>query len=148
MKDGTWLDSIVKAMTELGGNARYDDLYQQVEKVRKKEGLPLNDSYKATIRQVIESYSSDSDIWKKRPGPDIFRKLGTGYWGLRNPEKHVLNTDNMDLIGRIKTEYKTGDYAEFEHEADVLYKEFYEKYMGACDGQSTERILKEIDCKI
>ncbi len=128
MKDGTWVNSIVKAMTELGGKARYDDLYQQVAKVRKKEGLLLNDSYKATIRGTVEAFSSDSDVWKKRPGPDIFRKLGTGYWGLRNPEKHVLNIDNMDLIGRIKTEYKTGDYAEFEHEADVLYKEFYEKF--------------------
>ena len=29
MKDGTWLNNIVKAMTELGGKARYDDLYQQ-----------------------------------------------------------------------------------------------------------------------
>ena len=42
MKDGTWVNSIVKAMTELGGKARYDDLYQQVAKVRKKE---LQDMY-------------------------------------------------------------------------------------------------------
>lgn len=69
MKDGTWVNSIVKAMTELGGKARYDDLYQQVAKVRKKEGLPLNDSYKATIRGTVEAFSSDSDGWKKTSWP-------------------------------------------------------------------------------
>lgn len=128
MKDGTWVNSIVKAMTELGGKARYDDLYQQVAKVRKKEGLPLNDSYKATIRQVIESYSSDSDIWKKRPGTDVFRKLGTGLWGLRNSGTRVQSTDDLDLIERIKTEYNSGNYTKFEQEADKYYKEFYDKY--------------------
>lgn len=128
MKDGTWLNNIVKAMTELGGKARYDDLYQQVAAVRKKEGLQLNDTYKATIRQVIESHSSDSDVWKKRPGPDIFRKLGTGYWGLRNPNTHVSNTENLTLIERIKAEYDSGDYAKFEQEAKVLYDEFHDKF--------------------
>ena len=128
MKDGTWVNSIVKAMTELGGKARYDDLYQQVAKVRKKEGLPLNDSYKATIRGIVEAFSSDSDVWKKRPGPDIFRKLGTGYWGLRNPDTHISNTENLSLIERIKAEYDSGDYAKFEQEAKVLYDEFSDKF--------------------
>lgn len=128
MKDGTWLDSIVKAMTELGGKAYYEDLYQQVAKVRKKEGLPLNDTYHATIRQVIESNSSDSEVWKKRPGPDIFRKLGTGFWGLRNPGANALNTANWTLIERIKAEYNSGNYSRFEQEADGLYKDFYDKF--------------------
>ncbi len=128
MKDGTWLNSIIKAMIELGGNARYEDLYKQVEKVRKKDGLPLNNSYKATIRQVIESYSSDSDVWKKRPGPDIFRKLGVGFWGLRNSDAHVSNMENMTLAERIKAEYNSGSYTKFEQEADGLYTDFYNKF--------------------
>lgn len=128
MKDGTWVDSVKKAMIELGGKAKYEDLYQQVARVRKKEGLPLNDSYKATIRGTVEAFSSDSDVWKKHPGPDVFKKLGTGFWGLRNPEKHIQNTENLSLIERIKAEYKTGDYDRFEQEADVLYKDFYSKF--------------------
>ena len=128
MKDGTWVNSIVKAMTELGGKARYDDLYQQVAKVRKKEGLPLNDTYKATIRGIVEAFSSDSDVWKKHPGPDIFRKLGTGYWGLRNSDTRVQSTEDMNLIERIKAEYNSGNYIKFEEEANKLYKEFYDKF--------------------
>ena len=128
MKDGTWLNSIIKAMIELGGKARYEDLYQQVARVRKKEGLPLNDSYKATIRGTVEAFSSDSDVWKKRPGPDVFRKLGTGFWGLRNPDGRFQNVGDLSLIERIKAEYNSGNYTKFEQEADKLYKEFYNKF--------------------
>lgn len=128
MKDGTWLNSIIKAMVELGGKARYEDLYQQVARVRKKEGLPLNDSYKSTIRGTVEAYSSDSEVWKKRPGPDVFKKLGTGFWGLKNSDKHIQNTENLSLIERIQAEYRTGIYNRFEQEADALYKDFYSKF--------------------
>lgn len=128
MKDTTWLHSIITAMIELGGKARYEDLYQRIIQVRKKEGLPLNDTYKATVRQVIEAHSSDSDVWKKRPGSDIFRKLGTGFWGLRNPDTHIQSTGNLSLVERIKAEYNSGNYTKFEEEANKLYKEFYDKF--------------------
>lgn len=67
-------------------------------------------------------------VGKKRPGPDIFRKLGTGYWGLRNPNIHISNTENLSLIERIKAEYDSGDYVKFEQEAKVLYDDFRDNF--------------------
>ena len=128
MAEGTWLDSIIKAMTELGGKARYEDLYPQVLRVRKREGLELNDSYQATIRRTIEAASSDSKVWHKRPGPDIFRQLGTGYWGLRNMVKTSQQETAIGLIEKFKREYESGVFVAFENEASKLYKAFREKF--------------------
>lgn len=46
------------------------------------------------------------------------------------------------------TELKEAVLREFNEFNRDEYRVFYEKYMGACDGQATERIIDEISAKI
>jgi putative restriction endonuclease len=76
----TWLEDTIEAMTDLGGICRYSDLYAKV--LEKRQSLPP--TWKAIIRQVVESHSSDSDNFN---GKNIFYSaegLGNGVWGLVN----------------------------------------------------------------
>ena len=126
MADGTWLDSIIKALQELGGSAYYEDLYKKVVDVRRREGLPLNNTYKASIRGIIESYSSDSEVWNRKK--DLFRKLGTGHWGLRSVSHSTVRDVHISLIERFKRAYATGEYSEQEALNRELYKNFQDQF--------------------
>lgn len=78
----TWLDWIVEAMTQLGGNAIYEDLYHQIQLIRP----PLfTKQWKASVRKTIENNSSDSDNFGEN-NQDVFKSIGgkgSGHWGLR-----------------------------------------------------------------
>ena len=76
--NSSWLDDIVEAFHELGGEAHYVDLYPVIEGIR---GPRLTREWKASVRRTIEDHSSDSDNFR---GEDIFQKLGLGHWALRN----------------------------------------------------------------
>ena len=81
----TTLEYIIQALTNLGGEAHYSDLYNEYERV---SGRRMNTNVKASIRSVIERYSSDSTqfIGEK----DVFYSvhgLGNGTWGLRSYRK-------------------------------------------------------------
>lgn len=78
----TWLDWIVDAMTQLGGDATYEDLYHQIQLIHPG---PLSKEWKASVRKTIENYSSDSDNFRETH-EDIFKSVGgkgSGHWGLR-----------------------------------------------------------------
>lgn len=80
--DMRWLDWIVTALSNLGGNASYFNLYKEIARIRPG---PLPDSWKAIIRRTIETHSSDSHNFT--PGnDDLFFSvsgIGRGEWGLR-----------------------------------------------------------------
>ena len=123
---GTWLENIVEAMTELGGISHYSDLYEKVKELR-EENLP--ESWKAIIRRVVETNSSDSEAFG---GKDLFfstQGIGKGSWGLRDfiptienidlteddlefPEgkeklrKHILRERNPNLVFQAKKRFK------------------------------------------
>lgn len=76
------VDLIVMAITNLGGQASYADIYKEYEKITK---TPLTYGKKAGIRKNIEDYSSDSKNFKGKA--DLFYSVhgkGEGVWGLRN----------------------------------------------------------------
>lgn len=78
----TWLDYVIKAFENLGGVAKYEQLYNEILLVR-KEGFSA--SWKATVRATIERHSSDSMAYEGKK--DIFYSvdgLGNGMWGLRD----------------------------------------------------------------
>jgi len=79
----TWEKEIVEVLTELGGEAHYSDIYQLVQ----ERGLKnLTPSWKSAVRQCIERFSSDSEVYKEG-NKDLFysvRGIGAGYWGLRD----------------------------------------------------------------
>ena len=95
----TWLDVIVEAFQNLGGEANYSELYPEIERLRTKKQLSLTAQWKASVRRTIENHSSDSANFS---ADDIFYKIGLGYWGLRNHkenelDKIVLTGFNLDL---------------------------------------------------
>ncbi len=77
----SYIDLIVKALRNLGGQAPYTEIYREIEKIT---GVTLDDGLMAGIRRTIHDYSSDSDGYKGRD--DIFYSVqgkGRGVWGLR-----------------------------------------------------------------
>jgi hypothetical protein len=98
----TVLEKIIKALDELGGEARYPEIYKKFEEI---EGQKLTDGRKAGIRKMVEDHSSDSKNFK---GEDIFYSAhgtGKGVWGLREkyrttktvqpPKKKVIKTRKL-----------------------------------------------------
>ena len=88
----TWREDIVAALERLGGIAHLRDIYKEVSKIRT---VPLTRTYEATIRQVIESHSSDSQVFT---GKDIFYSvegLGGGIWGLRAMVPHTPRSSDL-----------------------------------------------------
>lgn len=77
----TQLDLIVKALKNLGGVAKYPQIYKEFEKITNSKLTP---GQKAGIRKNIEDHSSDSLNYKGKE--DLFYSvygLGRGFWGLR-----------------------------------------------------------------
>jgi len=76
-----WKDEIVDALSALGGEASLSDIYDQVAVQRSQ----LTPSWKATVRNIIECHSSDSNNYEHHRD-DLFYSvngLGEGDWGLR-----------------------------------------------------------------
>ncbi|MGJ8537557.1 MAG: hypothetical protein ACSHW2_10420, partial [Parasphingopyxis sp.] len=76
-----WRDDVLFALEQLGGEAPLDEIYQEVRRIRLREGrsLPLN--YKAIVRRELEYNSSDSNVFKGKF--DWFRSvdgIGGGVW--------------------------------------------------------------------
>ncbi|EOB3575002.1 HNH endonuclease [Vibrio vulnificus] len=77
----SWEQDIVTALENLGGIASYDDIHDEIEKIR----TDLPETWKAVIRRRIQDLSSDSNGFKQ--GKDLFYSvngLGAGVWGLRS----------------------------------------------------------------
>jgi hypothetical protein len=78
----TWLEWIVEAMKDLGGEASLTDLYERLRLIRQE---PFSKEWKATVRKTIESHSSDSENFTEG-SDDLFRSVsgkGAGIWSLR-----------------------------------------------------------------
>ena len=65
------VDIIVLALTNLGGSAKYPEIYKEYEKITR---LPLTAGKKAGIRKTVEDHSSDSDNYKGKR--DLFCPAG------------------------------------------------------------------------
>lgn len=76
----TILEDVITAMENLGGSARYADLYREIERIRPN----LTPTWQAGVRREIERHSSDSAAWEGRR--NVFftvEGIGRGVWGLR-----------------------------------------------------------------
>jgi hypothetical protein len=99
----TWVDDIETALENLGGVAKYEDIYQEVKRTRI---VPLPENWEANIRGIIEDNSSDSRRFK---GKDVFvsvEGIGHGIWGLREKisqtTNHATDIDEPDEPQRVK----------------------------------------------
>lgn len=97
----TWVEDIVQALKNLGGQAHRKQIFEEIKRIRKE---PLPDSLEQTIQRTIQDHSSDSIGFR---GNDLFKKLGNGVWALREyiaenphqPENSVYNhtyAENLD----------------------------------------------------
>ena len=78
----TWKEDTIQALKNLDGYAPLAEIFKEVEKLR--EGK-LNNTWTATVRRELETYSSDSEAYGGKQ--DIFYMAegkGKGVWGLRN----------------------------------------------------------------
>lgn len=73
----SWVEDIIQALKNLGGQATLSQIYEEVKWIRTE---PLPETYKASIRERIEAHSSNSSNFK---GKDYFRKVEKGVWALR-----------------------------------------------------------------
>jgi hypothetical protein len=92
----SWVQDIVIALENLGGSARYSELYEEVSSIRDQ---PLPRSWQAIVRQSIESHSSDSRVFR---GNDLFYSvggIGSGHWGLRDS---VVRTPHAEDLGELQ----------------------------------------------
>lgn len=100
-KPQPWVAEIVSAFQALGGAARYDDLYEYVERTTERV---LTKEWKATIRRTIEDHSSNSKNFRS---DDLFRHLGSGFWGLRE----VTSLDDLVAARKARTSNSVVDEA-------------------------------------
>lgn len=99
----TWLDDIKVALENLGGIARYEDIYREVKRIRT---TPLPEHWEASIRGIVEDNSTDSLRYK---GENVFfsvEGIGRGVWGLREristPTVNAFDFDEPVEPNRVK----------------------------------------------
>ena len=83
IKDGTWLHDLVTIYSELGGQARYSDVYELAKRRRSERGASWTTQSRATIRRTVEDHAESSANFK---GKSIFYSVdghGNGVWALR-----------------------------------------------------------------
>ena len=83
IKDGSWLSDIVQAYNQLGGIAKYSDVYALVKKVRLARGASWTMASEEAIRKEVEVNSPDSgNFMGRRRVFYSVKGLGKGVWGL------------------------------------------------------------------
>jgi type III secretion system FlhB-like substrate exporter len=74
----TWKEEIILALAGLGGEANLIDIYNFVQRNTNRK---LSETWRATIRRTLQSYSSDMKSYLG--GEDLFEHVDTGRWALR-----------------------------------------------------------------
>lgn len=88
----TWVEDIVQALENLGGQAHRKDIFEEIKRIRKE---PLPSHFVETAQSVILAHSSDSTYFQ---GVDIFEKKGDGVWALRTKKTGDQIVSGQDLI--------------------------------------------------
>jgi len=74
----TWVEDIIQALNNLGGQATKREIDNEVRKIR---GDRLPKTWRSMINHILGDYSSDVKYFK---GKDIFRKVDKDVWALRD----------------------------------------------------------------
>ncbi|MEO0156919.1 MAG: DUF4268 domain-containing protein, partial [candidate division WOR-3 bacterium] len=142
----TWVGDIVLALTNLGGKATEAEICEEVSRIR-SGNLPK--SWRHIINHVLGDYSSDSNFFK---GKDLFHKIGTGIWELRdqpvntqpkNPITHRVvpisppyqSPESFEEIANLLRTIK--QYRDYEHPDSASWKEYVDEVFHVL-GFSTE----------
>jgi len=129
----SWVEDIIQAFLNLGGEATLSQIYNEVSKIRK---IPLQNKWLHIVQSTIYRHSSDSRIFQ---GNDLFRKVGKGVWALQEqvePLKEVtsvnkssisisrsyLPTESFEEIANILKTIK--QYRDYQHPNSSSWKEY------------------------
>lgn len=103
----TWVEDIVQALKNLGGQASLGQIYIEVKKIRTET---LSANWQASIRERIEAHSSDSHNFK---GKDYFQKVEKGVWALREqtekPLLHVTPNNQIETPKNQISDHQKGE---------------------------------------
>lgn len=108
----TWLDDIIEAYNNLGGEAHYSELYPEVEKIRLKNNASWYDKVENTIQRCVQTHSSDSAGFDPKNKnvlyKDVFYSvngLSLGTWGLL-PQYRIkkIEDENDNITEQSYTE--------------------------------------------
>jgi len=73
----TWVEDIVQALKNLGGQAHRSDIFAEVQRIR-TEPIPFHGI--ESMQERLIAHSSDSAHFQ---GKDLFKRIGNGVWALR-----------------------------------------------------------------
>ena len=107
-KQNEWLDDIITALNQLGGEANYEDLYPAIEKLRVKRNKNLYTSFKAVVRRTIQEHSKETKSFKYF---DVFYSvngLGKGRWGLLPNYRTEQKNTHSHHKNKTYTAYQEG----------------------------------------
>jgi hypothetical protein len=76
-----WVDDIVAAYGNLGGTASHRRLYVEVKAIRLAANRSLPRHWCSLVRQTLQAHCSQARQYGG--GPDLFRWIRNGYWGLK-----------------------------------------------------------------
>jgi 5-methylcytosine-specific restriction endonuclease McrA len=98
IRAGSWVETLIDVYSSLGGEANWEDVYEEAKRIRTAKGLTWPPSYEETIRDCVQRYSSDSQSDKRKENtPDVFYAVvgkNSGRWGLRvNYDKRAEQSD-------------------------------------------------------
>ena len=88
-----WIDYIVQALENLDGEAKYQDIYEEVRKLKEKDRIKLSTHWKAIIKGRIENHCEEVDGYIEGY-PSLFyppEGKGKGVWALSNDALSILN---------------------------------------------------------
>lgn len=105
---------IIDVLTRLGGMGTLNNIYDHVETYYPNTIARYKDivSYKAAIRDCLESHSSDSEKFRgtKEDCFYIVFNKGDGVWGIRNHFNNDLEHEDTEKVGLSKHRTKQGKF--------------------------------------
>ena len=107
IKVGSWVETLIEVYSSLGGEAHWNDVYPEAERIRKTKGLAWTVSSEETIRDCVQRHSSDSKSRKRanaKNAPDVFYAVAggnNGIWGLRNDYATDVELSKGDYVSDL-----------------------------------------------
>ncbi len=161
----TWVEDIVQALKNLGGQAHRKQILEEVKRIRKE---PLPERIAEVIQRTIQDHSSDSTGFR---GNDLFRKVGNGVWALREKgdvetltraPQHVVSsqpvlsapkqkptiphnylpTESFEEIANILRTIK--QYRDYQHPDSSTWKEYVDEFfhvLGFSTDEKNQRLM-------
>lgn len=93
----TYVEDIIQALKNLGGQAKLEQIYEEVNRIRT---VPQTKNWKFNISGIIGNHCSDSTRFL---GKDYFRKIDSGTYALRD----LAGENSLQLVKPIKKDSKT-----------------------------------------